>query len=290
MPDQPPTRVKSGTDDDAATDGSPTPTDAVVGDELTILVPVRILEGEQVPAALVDVITAAPVVVLGYHVIPDQTAPEQASDSFGEQARTELEDLADAFRETGGPADTRLVFTHDPTQTFERVAADEAADAILLLNPAPSVDRILVAIGETINVDRLTTLTATLATHADLAVGLFHVAASEDARADGEVLLDRATDSLVSRGVPADRIDREVVVSDAPIRAIVEEAADDTDLVVLGESRPSLREVVFGDPSERVADHTLAPTLVVRRLPTIDAADASPSDDDPTGEDAETNG
>jgi hypothetical protein len=46
--------------------------------EMTALVPFRVLEGEQVPVALVDLLARTPVVLLGYHVIPDQTAPEHA--------------------------------------------------------------------------------------------------------------------------------------------------------------------------------------------------------------------
>ncbi|SDN13659.1 Universal stress protein family protein [Halogranum gelatinilyticum] len=254
--------------------------------DMTVLVPVRILEGQQIPAALIDVLVSTPVVLLGYHPIPEQTAPEQARTAFGEQARAELDQLAQAFTDAGGSVETRLVFTHDPTQTFERVAADEAADAVLLLNPAPSVDRILVALSEGINTERITRLVALLAGYSDRSVTLFHAAATEEDRERGEQLLDTATDLLVERGVPPGAITRDVTVSDAPVQAIVDAAAG-TDLVVLGESRPSVRELIFGEPSERVAGHSLAPILVVRRLPALDAeSDVTAASDTPDGDDA----
>jgi nucleotide-binding universal stress UspA family protein len=252
------------------------------GAGLTVLLPVRTFEGEQVPAALVELLTSAsiPVVLLGYHVIPEQTAPEQAREQFGEQARAELDDLADAFREAGGTVETRFVFTRDPTQTFERVAVDERADAILLLNPAPNVDRIFVAISEGINTDRITAFTAALAVGSDVTVTLVHVADSEEARPAGERLLEEVADALSANGVPPGAIERAVTVSQAPLQALNEMASDDTDLVVLGESQPTVRELVFGEPSERIAERTLAPVLVVRRLPAAESADAAAEESD----------
>ncbi|WP_435348851.1 universal stress protein [Haloarchaeobius sp. HRN-SO-5] len=250
-------------------------------DDMTVLVPIRILEGEQVPAALIDVLASLPVVLLGYHVIPEQTAPEQARTQFGEQARAELDDVATVFRDAGGTVETRLVFTRDPTQTFERVAVDEQADAILLLNPAPAVDRILVALSEGINTERITALAATLVADSDVTVTLFHAAASEEEHERGSDLLDEATDLLVEKGVPAATIDREVVVSETPIEAIIDVGSVDTDLVLLGESRPSVRELVFGEPSERIAESTLAPILVVRRLPALEPEDDVESGEEP---------
>lgn len=236
---------------------------------MTVLVPVQILESEQVPAALIDVLASTSVVLLGYHVIPEQTAPEQARASFGEQAREELDELAAAFRDSGGTVETRLVFTRDPTQTFERVAVDVAADAILLLNPAPSVDRIMVALSEGINTERITELAASLARGSDVTVSLFHVATAEAERERGERLLEEARNLLVDKGVSPAWIDSEVLVSETPVKAIVDAASTGIDLVVVGESRPSVHELVFGEPSERIADSSLAPILVVRRLPAL---------------------
>jgi nucleotide-binding universal stress UspA family protein len=238
-------------------------------DGMTVLVPVQILEGEQVPAALISVLASTPVVLLGYHVIPEQTPPEQARASFGDQALEELDDLAAAFRDAGGSVETRLVFTRDPTQTFERVAVDEAADAILLLNPAPSIDRVMVALSEGINTERVTELAATLARESNITVSLVHVARADSERERGEQLLDDAREALVDKGVSPAWVDSEVLTSETPIEALVDAASGGTDLVVLGESRPSVRELVFGEPSVRIAEHSLAPVLVVRRLPAL---------------------
>lgn len=255
-------------------------------DEMTILVPVQILEGQQVPVRLIEALTPTPVVLLGYHVIPDQTAPEQARTAFGAQARSELDDLATAFSDAGVSVETRLVFTGNPTQTFERVAVDENADAILLLNPAPNLDRVLVALSEGINTERITQLVAILARYSDLRVTLFHVAAAEDEQERGRQLLETATQSLVEKGVPSASIDTEVSVSNTPIQAIIDAASEGSDLVILGESRPKVRELIFGEPSERIALHSLAPILVVRRLPALrtdeDVPDTTTDDSEDT--------
>jgi hypothetical protein len=49
-------------------------------------VPVAILKGETVPDAVVELLSTLPVVVLGYHVLPEQTAPGQARMQFEDQA------------------------------------------------------------------------------------------------------------------------------------------------------------------------------------------------------------
>lgn len=48
--------------------------------------------------------------------------------------------------------------------------------------------------------------------------------------------------------------------------AIVD-AADEFDVVVMGESDPSLTTFVFGLPADQVADRFLGPVLVVQREP-----------------------
>ena len=245
-----------------------------MSDDWSVLVPVEVLEGEHVPDSVVALLSTLPVVVLGYHVIPEQTAPGQARMQFEAQAQAKLDDLATAFREAGGAAESRLVFTHDEEQTLERVADETGCQAILIPNPSPAVTRLLVPVRGEVNVPRLAAFVATMRGGRPIDVTLMHVGTSEEERTAGETLVDEAAAALRERGVPATAIGREFVVSETPVRAIATAAADH-DAVVMGESEPSLRTFLFGDPSEQVADQSVGPVIVVRRPRVTDEEDGT---------------
>ncbi|MFW6384989.1 MAG: universal stress protein, partial [Halodesulfurarchaeum sp.] len=46
-------------------------------DRPNVLVPIRVLEGESIPEGVPELLANAHVVLLGYHVVPDQTAAGQ---------------------------------------------------------------------------------------------------------------------------------------------------------------------------------------------------------------------
>ncbi|WP_049923715.1 universal stress protein [Halopiger djelfimassiliensis] len=232
-----------------------------------VLVPVEILRGESVPDSLVETFASVPVVLLGYHEIPEQTAPAQARLQFEEKARDELDDLVAAFEAAGGDVTSRLVFTHDPLKSFERVAIERGCDSVLVLNPAPVLEDVFVPVRSDVNVDHIARLVGRVVAGTDAAVTLFHVASTEGGKRLGRTVLDRAARTLTAPddgGVPADRIDRLVLVDDSPREAILD-YADDYDLVVLGENRPSIRSMIFGGTAEVVAKRAVCPVLVVRR-------------------------
>ena len=227
-----------------------------------VLVPVDVLGGEVVPSTIVDAFASVPVVVLGYHELPDQTAPDQARSRFAEQAEAELEELRTVFEAAGCEVTTRLAFTHDRFETFERAADESGCDAVLLLNPAPMLERILVAIRGNVNIGHIAGLVATLLTDTEIDVTLFHVVSDDGTREQGEEHLEAAASMLVERGIDHDRIDT-TVVDGSPTDAILEAAADH-DLLVIGESRPSIRRLIFRDRAERIAKRTIDPVLIVR--------------------------
>lgn len=232
--------------------------------EPRVLVPVAVLEGETVPESVVDLLSTCRVVVLGYHVLPEQTAPGQARLQFEERAQTKLDDLAASVRDTGAEAETRLVFTHDEEQTIDRVADETDSDAIVLPNPAPEIGRLLVPIGGTLDVARVAAFVAALIDDRDISVTLLHVSAESDEADAGQSLLDDAAAQLRDRGIPDAAIATERATSGAPIQTIAD-AATDHDAVVMGESGLSLRSLVFGEASERVAASSLGPVIVVRQ-------------------------
>ncbi|KAB1191250.1 MULTISPECIES: universal stress protein [Haloferax] len=243
--------------------------------EVRVLVPVAILKGQVIPDQMIRLLSHSAVVLLGYHEIPEQTAPEQAREQFEGKAQAELADLVEAFESWGGTVETRLVFTHDSDQTIERIATEADCDAVLLSNPAPSIDRIIVPIKERINLESIAKVAAGVSRQHDVEITLFHAATEEANVSDGEVLLGEVSDELTTLGIRSDQLSRVVVVAQNPLQALVE-AASTHDVVVIGEEEPTIRGRLFGETSERVAEQTVGPVLVVRRP--ID-----PVDDDETG-------
>lgn len=234
----------------------------------TVLVPVRVMEGQTLSASLVEFLAPARVVVLGYHVLPEQTPTEQAGLQFEDRARTAVDDVAAVFTEAehethaGGSVETRVVFTHDRDQTIERVAAEVEATAVLLPNPAGEIDDLLVALRGAVDTRRLADLVGTLAGEGIDVTLLGYESDAFDAA--GEV--DRARRRLLDRGLPATRLAIETGTSEAPVRDIVERSAE-FDAIVVGEGGRTLFSQIVGDDADRVAAGAVAPVLVVRNPP-----------------------
>lgn len=239
-------------------------------DRPTILVPVRVLEGDQLETGIERLLANANVVLLGYHELPEQTATGQARMQYEDRAQGRLSELAERFADAGASVDTRLVFTHDRDQTLDRIAEETGALATLLANPAATMDDVVVFLRGDLALDRIVDVTGGLLADSEMGVTLTHVvgtdgetdpAASEQAATE---LLERARAELLDRGVDPDRVRTEIRRSDRPREAMAE-AAEGLDAVIMGESDPSLVTFIFGDSSEQVADRFLRPVLVVRR-------------------------
>ncbi|MCD2198386.1 universal stress protein [Halobacterium sp. KA-4] len=227
-----------------------------------VLVPVEVLEGESISESLAAFLAPANVVVLGYHVLPEQTPTEQASMQFEDRAQEAVEDLAETFRAAGREVETRVAFTHDRDQTVERVAEEVGATAVLLPNPVGDIHDVVVPIRGTVDADRLADLVGTLLAGGEGTVTLWGIEESGvDFDADDAVEYVRET--LAERGLPADQIATETTESEYPIRSIVDRSGE-FDVIVMGAGGESLFATLFGDETERVAEGAVAPVLVVR--------------------------
>ncbi|ELY83486.1 universal stress protein [Natrinema altunense] len=229
-----------------------------------VLVPLAILEGESVSTGLPTLLATMDVTVLGYHVLPEQTPPDQARLQYEDRATAALTDLVGAFEAAGGSADHRLVFTHDRERTVDRVADEVAADAYAVTGATGSVDRLLVALTGDLVVDRITAFVAELVGDREIGVTLF---LATDDEPGGRDSIAAAADSLAERALDIETI---LAVDEPPLEALVE-AATTHDAIVMGERSPSLRSFLLGEEADRVAAEAVGPVLVVREEST-DAA------------------
>lgn len=218
-----------------------------------VLVPVAVLDGETVSGGLVNLLSTMDVTVLGYHVLPEQTPPDQARAQFGERATEALEDLGEEFRSAGGDADHRLVFTQDREQSIDRVADDVGAAAYGITGVTGDVEQLLVTLTGEVDVERIVDFVVELIGERAIGVTLF--AAGESAE-DGR--LETAAETLGDAGIETQARRGE----GRPFDALID-AMPDHDAIVMGERAPSLSSLVFGAEAERVAAASVGPVLVV---------------------------
>ena len=233
-------------------------------DRPTILVPVRVLEGEGVPEGTPELLGNAHVVVLGYHVLPEQTAPGQARMQFEERANERLSKFRSMFEAAGATVESDLVFTQDKQQTFDRKIREHDCLAVLVPNATAPPENVLVAIRGTVGVDRIARVVAGLFADTDVGVTLYHLVGESATDEDAEILLDSVADRLVELGMRETAIDIRIERKQQPRDAIVE-AATEYDAVVMGESSTSLVTFVFGMAADDVAEQFLGPVIVVQR-------------------------
>lgn len=230
----------------------------------SVLVPIRVLDGESLPEGVPELLANAHVVLLGYHVIPGQTAPGQARMQFEDRALDCLAAFEQALTDAGATVEHRLVFTHDAQQTIDRQIAENDCLAALVPRALVDLEDVLVAVRGTVGIDRLARVVAGLFADRDIDVTLYHVTSEDETDEDVDVLLDGLADRLADEDVDPDRIDTRTDRDVDPIDAIAD-LSESYDAVVMGESDPTLATFVFGMPADQVADRFLGPVLVVQR-------------------------
>ena len=251
----------------------------------TVLLPLQVLEGESIPNGVPELLANAHVVLLGYHVVPDQTATDQARSQFEERAQSRLEESETILTDAGATVERRLVFTHEGQQTIDRVNREHDCLAVLVPNSTTAVENVLVPVRGVVGTDRFVRLLSGLFAPADsegvssrvrsaLARGkdrspgtnitLYHLAAEDETDEDVELLLEGIATRLEEAGIESEAIEFVIERDGSPQDAIVD-AGDEYDVVVMGESDPSLATFVFGMRAEQVAEQFFGPVFVVQR-------------------------
>ncbi len=234
-------------------------------DDASVLVPVDVSDGTPPAPQLVDICRSAEVVLLGYYPVPDQVAPAQLRQDHGPDATELLTEMADEFRASGVDVTDVLVFTHDQEDSIDRVADEYGCEAVLTLGEADQVERVLVPVRSDANLDQIVSLLTELMRVSDVSITFLHSVVGESESNDGQSLVRGAVDRLSDAGIDRERIDWQLSDEDSPHDEIIE-LAREYDLLVLGETKPSLRERILGTVPSRVVDEVDKPAFIVRNL------------------------
>lgn len=240
----------------------------------SILVDLELPEPAPLPSALVRVLSSLRVVLLGWFSVPEQTSPAQARDQFGEETQATLDTIADRFAEAGIEVTTRLVFTGDELDTISRISVEEKCDAVLIPGGMDELRRVLVPLRGLENAHQIAPFIADLCRDATATVTLLHVVEEDETEADSRAeVLKPAAAQMRDYGLDTSLLELDALKADDPADAIVDRATA-YDLVVLGETEPSVREILFGTVPERVVTTTDVPVMVVRHEDAdVDAAE-----------------
>ena len=240
----------------------------------SILVDVELPDPEPLSPTLIEVLSPLRVVLLGWFAVPEQTSPAQARDQFGDEAQDTLDAIAQRFEEAGAEGTTRLVFTGDELDTISRISVEEDCDAVLIPGAMDALRRVLVPLRGLENARRIAPFVADLCRDATATVTLLHVVEDEETKASSrETVLTPAADRMRDRGLDTSLLELDAVAAADPADAIVDRA-EAYDLVVLGETEPSVREILFGTVPERIVTTTDVPVIVVRHEdPDVESAE-----------------
>lgn len=231
----------------------------------TILVPVDVSGSEPPDGAILDLLRPVNVVVLGYYPVPKQTAPAHLKEDHESDAAARLAEISADFDSTEHEVEDVLVFTKDRQDTIDRIADQHNCDAVLVPGVASEVERILVPLRGDVNLERIVSLVADLARTSDADVTLFHSVPDGTDPSQGEFILRGAIDRLVEEGVDRERLDWKLAEGGDPKSEIVA-LADSHDLVILGETEPSLRERIIGTVLTPILDEIKQPAIIVRDI------------------------
>jgi nucleotide-binding universal stress UspA family protein len=231
----------------------------------TILVPVDVSVAKPPDQEVLELLRPVNLVILGYYPVPKQTAPAHLKEDHETEATERLHDIVRRFDSTEHDIEDVLVFTKDRQDSIDRVAEQHDCDAIFVPGEAGPVDRILVPLRGDVNLERIVSLVADLVRASDATVTLFHSVAEGTDPSQGEFILRGAADRLSEEGVDRNRLNWELSEGENLKSAVINIAAEH-DLIILGETEPSLRDRILGTVLTPILDGIESPAIVVRDI------------------------
>lgn len=235
-----------------------------VSTDSTILIPIDVSGPETPSNGIMRLLGSVNTVLLGYYPVPSQTAPAQIKNDNESEAAQRLESILETLTDEGHNVTDVLVFTHDHQDAIDRIADEYDCDAVLSSGDVDTVERILVPLRGKTNLNRILSFVEDLMRISDASVTLFHSVDDDTNGHTGESLLDDAVNRLSTSGIDRNRINKRLSEGGSPSSGIVELAAD-FDVLVLGETEPSLRERILGTVPTQAIDNTDKPVFVVRK-------------------------
>jgi len=229
----------------------------------TILVSVDVSTNTQPARSLVDLCRSVDVVLIGYYPDRGQVAPTEVRQDRKSEVASSLREMADTFRDGGVGVTETLAFAYYRQNSIDYAAKKHGCDAVLSLGGAERIERILAPIRGETNLKRIVGLLGAAMRDSDAEVTFFHAVTEHGDPGHGEFLIRGAADRLTQAGIDRDRIGWQLSEDASPGDEIVELGAEH-DLIVLGETEPSLRDRIFGSVQTRIVDEVDAPTFVVR--------------------------
>jgi nucleotide-binding universal stress UspA family protein len=229
----------------------------------TILVPVDVSTTEPPDQVILDLLKPVELVVLGYYPVPKQTAPAHLKADHESEAAERLDTIVSRFARADNDVRNVLVFTKDRRDTIDRVADQYDCDAVFVPGETDSIEQILVPLRGDVNLERIISLVGDLVRASDAAVTLFHSVAEGADPSQGEFILRGAADRLAEEAIDRDHIEWKLSEGGSPKADIIDLVADH-DLVVLGETEPSLRDRILGAVLTPILDEIERPAVIVR--------------------------
>lgn len=230
----------------------------------SVLIDVELPAPTKLSPALIGALSPLRVVLLGWFPVPEQTSPEHARDMFAGEAQDALDAVARRFAEMGTEVATRLVFTGDKRDTFTRISTEENCDGVLIPGTMDEMRRILVPLRGLENLSQIAPFVGALCKNNTATATLLHVVEGERTEGDSGIeMLEQAQEQMQEDALDADRIGLELIPNASPTNTILDRAGDH-DLMVLGETRPSVQDILFGTVPERIATSTDMPIVIVR--------------------------
>lgn len=229
-----------------------------------VLVPFELPDPEPLSSVLAEDISSLNVVFMGHYAVPEQTPSEAARDQFEAEAQATLDELAAPFVEAGASVETHLVFGKDRKEAIDTAANEYEVGAVLTPGViGERISKVLVPLRGSATMDNIVEFVVTLLQESDTEVTLLHIPEDEEDASVGESLLRGARDRLVDEGFSHDRVKWQQRSAASPAQGIVD-AADEYDLLIVGESEPSLRERIVGVVTSQVVSGAACPELIVR--------------------------
>ena len=229
-----------------------------------ILVPIEMPNGEEFTEGLIESLSSLKVVILGYYTVPDQTALEQAKEQFEEEFQDKMDNISKSFEEKDISFDKRLIFTHNFVNTINEVISEEGCDGTLINGLCGTVDDILVPVKDSKLIDELVDFVAMASLKKPQNIHLYHISKSESETEDADLMLEGVKSSLSKKDINEDVITSETEVSGDIVEGIISKS-EDFDLVIMGETDPSIEEIFKGKISEKVVKKTNKPVILVRK-------------------------